>query len=95
VERDLRVTVLEAGPDYGPADSGKWPEDLLFASASLPASHDWGYGGYGAGGQDLVFERARLIGGCSAHNGCSLSVGWLGDYDRWAAAGCPGGRARN
>jgi choline dehydrogenase-like flavoprotein len=90
VEAGLRVTVLEAGPDYGPVDSGRWPEDLLHVSASLPVGHDWGYLGRGAGAQELAFERARVIGGCSSHNGCGLSVGWWGDYDRWAAAGCSG-----
>jgi choline dehydrogenase len=89
-EAGMRVTVLEAGPDYGSPDSGRWPEDLLRVSASLPAGHDWGYAGRGAGGQDLVFERARVVGGCSAHNGCGLSVGWRGDYDSWAAAGITG-----
>src|SRR5439155_14703377 len=90
VEAGLRVTLLEAGPDYGRVDSGRWPEDLLRVSASLPLHHDWGYSGRGAGGQQLAFERARVIGGCSSHNGCGLSVGWRGDYDRWAASGCPG-----
>lgn len=86
-EAGARVTVLEAGPDFGPPDSGRWPADLLRVSASLPVGHDWGYAGHGAGGQDLLFERARVIGGCSAHNGCGLGVGWGGDYDRWAASG--------
>jgi choline dehydrogenase len=90
VEAGLRVTVLEAGPDYGPPDSGRWPDDLLRASASLPVGHDWGYAGRGAGGQELVFERARVVGGCSSHNGCGLSVGWRGDYDGWVRAGCDG-----
>jgi choline dehydrogenase len=89
-EAGMRVTVLEAGPDYGPPDSGRWPEDLLRVSASLPVGHDWGYAGHGAGGQDLIFERARVVGGCSAHNGCGLSVGWRGDYDGWAATGSTG-----
>jgi choline dehydrogenase len=89
-EAGMRVTVLEAGPDYGPPDSGRWPNDLLQVSASLPVGHDWGYTGQGAGGQQLVFERARVVGGCSAHNGCALSVGWRGDYDRWAGAGMTG-----
>jgi choline dehydrogenase len=90
VEAGFRVTLLEAGPDYGPPDSGRWPDDLLRVSASLPVEHDWGYAGSGAGGQPLAFERARVIGGCSAHNGCGLGVGWGGDYDRWAASGLPG-----
>jgi choline dehydrogenase len=90
VEAGLRVTVLEAGPDYGAVDSGRWPDDLRRVSASIPAHHDWGYSGRGAGGQELIFDRARVIGGCSSHNGCALSVGWGGDYDRWAASGVPG-----
>jgi choline dehydrogenase len=90
VEAGLRVTVLEAGPDYGAVDSGRWPDDLRRVSASIPVDHDWGYSGRGARGQELFFDRARVIGGCSAHNGCALSVGWGGDYDRWAASGSPG-----
>ncbi len=90
VEAGMRVTVLESGPDYGATDSGRWPSDLLQVSASLPSAHDWGYAGRGAGGQSLVFERARVIGGCSAHNGCGLGVGWRSDYDRWDASGCAG-----
>ena len=37
-----RTLLLEAGPDYGRADSGRWPRDLLDAS-SVAWSHDWGY----------------------------------------------------
>ncbi len=88
VEAGLRVAVVEAGPDYGSYRSGGWPEELLDARA-LPETHDWGYRGQGAGGQQLAFERARVIGGCSAHNGCALFAGWRGDYDAWAS-GCPG-----
>src|SRR5262249_21918355 len=59
--------LLEAGPDYGPADSGRWPHDLLDATSSAMWSHDWGYAGE-FGGQVIHFNRARVIGGCSAHN---------------------------
>ena len=89
VEAGLRVAVVEAGPDYGSYRLGGWPEELLDARA-LPETHDWGYRGQGAAGQHLAFERARVIGGCSAHNGCALFAGWRGDYDAWAASGCPG-----
>ncbi len=77
------VVVMEAGPDYG-ARGDSWPSDLLRA-ASLPTSHDWGYAGAGAAGQPLTLDRARVIGGCSTHNGCSQMAGWAGDYDTWAA----------
>jgi len=89
VEAGLRVAVVEAGPDYGSYRLGGWPAELLDACA-LPETHDWGYRGQGAGGQQLAFERAQVIGGCSAHNGCAQLPGWRGDYDAWAASGCPG-----
>ena len=28
-----RTLLLEAGPDYGPASSGRWPHDLLDAAS--------------------------------------------------------------
>ncbi|WP_033289901.1 GMC family oxidoreductase [Amycolatopsis jejuensis] len=78
------VLLIEAGPDYGPM--AKWPADLLDAT-SLPTSHDWGYFGHGAAGQPLGYDRARVLGGCSAHNGCTQTVGWAGDYDAWDSPG--------
>lgn len=87
------VALLEAGPDYGPLGAGRWPRDLLDASR-LPLSHDWGYSGEAADGRVLPLERARVIGGCSAHNGCTQSSGWRGDYDAWSAAGCRGWSGR-
>jgi choline dehydrogenase-like flavoprotein len=83
-EAGHEVVVLESGPDYGPLDDGRWPEELLDAR-TLPLSHDWGYFGRGVGGQELAFQRARVVGGCSSHNGCAQMVGWGPDYDRWAA----------
>jgi choline dehydrogenase len=74
------VLVIEAGPDYGPADAERWPADLLDAT-TLPTSHDWGY----REGR-LALDRAKVIGGCSVHNGCTQNTGWRGDYDAWAAA---------
>lgn len=89
VQAGRTVLLLEAGPDYGPQDSGQWPEDLLDAS-SLPTSHDWGYVGTGASGHSLSYDRARVMGGCSTHNGCTQTAGWAGDFDRWATEAGPG-----
>jgi choline dehydrogenase len=88
-EAGMRVTAVEAGPDYGSYRAGGWPAELVDGRA-LPETHDWGYRGQGAGGQQLAFERARVMGGCSAHNGCVQMAGWRGDYDAWAASGCQG-----
>ena len=84
--------LLEAGPDYGPSDSGRWPHDLLDARSSA-SSHDWGYTGEFAG-RLIQFSRARVIGGCSAHNSGAVVFGSRLDYDGWSAAGNPGWSAR-
>ena len=89
VESGRTVLVLEAGPDPGPFRDKGWPPEVLDARRQ-PAGFDWGYRGPGAGGQELVFDRAKVLGGCSSHNGCAQCAGWRGDYDRWAAGGLHG-----
>jgi len=85
------VTLLEAGPDYGPYGEGRWPADLLDAR-HLPESHGWGYAdrAYPAHTHPTVFSRARVIGGCSSHNGCVALLGHRRDYDGWATIGNTG-----
>ena len=84
------VLLLEAGPDYGSFDSGNWPADMLDALA-IPTSHDFQLPhAAGSPGQTLDTPRARIVGGCSAHNGCTASVSAAYDYDDWAAQGNPG-----
>ncbi len=83
------ILLVEAGPDYGPADSGRWPEDLMDATSLAMWSHDWGYTGEYAG-QTVHFNRARVMGGCSSHNAGAVVYGSRLDYDAWAAAGNPG-----
>ena len=82
-ESGVKVVLLEAGPDYGPFGSSMWPTDLLNAHM-LALSHDWGYGsGPVEGRAPWTFERAKVIGGCSAHNGAIAAVGHTADYDGW------------
>ena len=83
VEAGRRVLLLEAGPDYGAFDEGRWPPELVDA-ATIPTSHDWGY--RSTDGR-LPFERAKVVGGCSAHNGCTVSWGHRADYDGWNLPG--------
>src|SRR3984957_4893657 len=84
----LKVVLLEAGPDYGPKMSGRWPEGLL-DPAIMTFSHDWGYTGT-VHGRRVRFPRARVLGGCSAINGAAVVHGSRLDYDGWEAAGNPG-----
>jgi choline dehydrogenase len=86
-ESEAEVVVLEAGPDYGPRGSGRWPADLLDGGA-LVASHSWDYdtGDLHPVRGRVELPRARVIGGCSAHNGCVAAVGCAEDYDAWSDA---------
>lgn len=69
------VCLVEAGPDYGPYQDGRWPTDLL-ATFSLPTSHDWC-------DDQGALRSARVLGGCSAHNACFVVRGAPEDYDEW------------
>jgi len=87
---DESVLLIEAGPDYGAFADGRWPAELADARA-IPTSHDWGYdSGAQYGRRVIKFERARVMGGCSSHNGCAAIWGSRLDYDHWAALGNPG-----
>ena len=63
-EAGRRVCLIEAGPDYGPYDDGRWPRDILDAR-QLAFSHAWE-----TEREDRSQLRARIMGGCSAHNAC-------------------------
>ncbi|MGI9116540.1 MAG: GMC family oxidoreductase [Gaiellales bacterium] len=80
------VVLVEAGPDFGPHGAPGWPHDLVDAT-TLALSHDWGYT---SGDGRWTFERARVIGGCSAHNGAIAAVGHRADYDGWGLPGWTG-----
>lgn len=85
------VVLLEAGPDYGRADAGRWPADLYGGRVVAVNSHDWNYTSAAQHGKpNHPLERARVMGGCSAHNGCIAIWGSQVDYDGWAAVGNPG-----
>jgi choline dehydrogenase len=74
---ERRVCLVEAGPDYGPYDGGAWPDDMLDARR-LAFSHAWP-----TSVEDRSQLRARIIGGCSAHNACIVLRGSPDDYDEW------------
>jgi len=88
------VMLIESGPDYGAFTERRWPAQLLDAR-SLPGGHDWGYiNGASTGRPGHLLERARVIGGCSSHNGCAAIWGSRVDYDNWTALGNEGWSAK-
>ena len=76
-EPERTVCLVEAGPDYGRYTEGRWPSDMLDAR-TLPMSHLWE-----TEPEDRSASRARILGGCSAHNACFVVWGSRGDYDEW------------
>jgi choline dehydrogenase len=76
-ERGRSVCLVEAGPDYGPLAEGRWPADILDARW-LAFSHSWE-----TEREDRSQLRARIMGGCSAHNACVVLPGAPADYDEW------------
>lgn len=74
---ERRVVLLEAGPDYGPLEAGRWPADILDAGA-IAETHDWG-----PGGEDGRTLGGRVLGGSSAVNACIVVRGTPADYDEW------------
>ncbi len=87
------VLLLEAGPDY--PDFENLPDDLKYSTTEVAfqkgAVHDWGYVGTATPDHTvpMLVPRARVMGGCSAHNGPGplFFRGTPADYDAWAAAG--------
>ena len=76
-EPERTVCLVEAGPDYGRYADGRWPSDMLDAR-TLPMSHLWENEP-----DDRSASRARILGGCSAHNACLVVWGSRDDYDEW------------
>ena len=77
---DRTVCLVEAGPDYGHLSEGRWPADILDPRWLALESHLWER----ADEEDRSQSRARILGGCSAHNACVLLEGAPSDYD-WGA----------
>lgn len=73
------VCLVEAGPDYGHYAEGRWPADILDGRWLALDSHRWEQDDE----DDRSQARARILGGCSAHNACVVLRGADADYDEW------------
>jgi choline dehydrogenase-like flavoprotein len=80
------VLLLEAGRAYGVEG---YPDDLLDA-ARVPANpeHEWGFTARGgAGSPQIDAARAKVLGGCSAHNATVAMRARPGDIRDWQEHG--------
>lgn len=85
VEAGEHVLLIEAGPDYGPFGSPEWPAALLDPTRMPVDDVSWNYLSAAQHGlPDHHLQRARVIGGCSTHNGAAALWGHRADYDAWA-----------
>ena len=74
---DRSVCLVEAGPDYGHLSAGRWPADILDPRwLALDRTS-----GSARTRTTARSARARILGGCSAHNACVLLEGAPSDYD--------------
>jgi choline dehydrogenase len=73
------VCLVEAGPDYGPFQEGRWPADILDGRRLALDSHCWERHDE----EDRSQLRARILGGCSSHNACVILRAPDADYDTW------------
>jgi len=84
---DQQVLLIEAGPDYLPADL---PADLANGRQNSMKAHDWGYRHQPSRQARLsALPRGRVVGGSSAVNTCIALRGQPEDFDEWAAMGLP------
>jgi choline dehydrogenase len=77
---DRTVCLVEAGRDYGHLSEGRWPADILDPRWLALESHLWERDDE----EDRSQSRARILGGCSAHNACVVLEGAPSDYN-WGA----------
>jgi choline dehydrogenase len=85
VRSGLRVALIEAGPDYG-RYSSRWPRDIVDPKRRS-SRHDWGFRAELAPRVVTEEERARVMGGCSAHNECAAVWPPREDIDAWDLPG--------
>lgn len=82
---NLRVMLLEAGPDYG--DLEHLPFDLVNSHNNSYRDHDWRFKYEPTRERPQPFPRGRVVGGSSAVNTTIALRGVPEDYDEWAELG--------
>ena len=87
---DLRVALIEAGPDYPTFES--LPDELRYGNATAAYvtthGHMWGFQARAAEAQQpRPLPRGKVVGGTSAINGQVFLRGLRDDFRAWAAMG--------
>lgn len=83
-----RVILLEAGK----SDEGDPIATNLSRLEEQDESYDWGYRARPIAGapQEILYNRARMLGGCANHNDCAFLVPPACDFATWVELGAAG-----
>jgi choline dehydrogenase-like flavoprotein len=83
-----RVILLEAGK----SDEGDPIATDLSRLEEQDDSYDWGYRASPVAGstQQILYNRAKMLGGCANHNDCAFLVPPACDFDTWVELGADG-----
>lgn len=83
-----RVVLLEAGK----VDEGDPLATDLSRLEEQDESYDWGYRALPVAGstRPILYNRAKMLGGCANHNDCAFLAPPAVDFDAWVAAGATG-----
>jgi choline dehydrogenase len=84
-DRDCRVLLLEAGPDY--ATRAVMPPDLLDSRNLAGMEHDWNYSAVPVAGRTMPYRRGKVTGGTSAINAAAAQWARPADFAAWQALG--------
>ncbi|MDH3534811.1 MAG: GMC family oxidoreductase N-terminal domain-containing protein [Gammaproteobacteria bacterium] len=83
-----KVVLLEAGK----TDEGDPLATDLSRLEEQDESYDWGYRARPVAGSEhqILYNRAKMLGGCANHNDCAFLAPPASDFDAWVAAGAQG-----
>jgi choline dehydrogenase len=84
-DRNRRVLLLEAGPDYPTITD--MPADILDSRWVALTNHDWAFRADAGGGRMIEYPRGKVVGGSSSVNATLAIRGDPADYDGWTQLG--------
>lgn len=83
--QNINILLIEAGKNFAP---DWYPKELTDCGIVAGGEYDWGYSSMpGYIGHSIDIPRAKVVGGCSAHNACVAVRASVSDFNRWHKKG--------
>lgn len=81
----MEILLIEAGRNFKPDE---FPDELVDVDSIGSPNFDWGYKSVkGFVGHAIELPRAKVIGGCSAHNAAAAIRATPGNFTKWGVKG--------